>query len=355
MSTPKNPFGGQGGGPDMDFGDAIVEAKRIWERHRRRLQTMVLVAIAVAVGLLSYYQVGTDEVGVVTRFGAYHDTSDPGLHFRIPLVDTVFYVPAQRQLKTEFGFRTVHSGVRSEFLRDGLTRRESLMLTGDLNVAVVEWSVQYQIGDPYKFLFKVRNAQETLRSMAEATMRAVVGDYSVTEVLTRGRSEILARAEKELSELSKRYDLGIVISRIELKDSAPPDKVKPSFNEVNQAEQERDRLQNEARAEYNREIFKARGEALQVVQSAEGFAVERVNKAKGEVARFVALRKEYALAPEVTRTRLYLETMDEVLPRVGRKVFVDEKARSLLPMLMPLDVGGSGTPGVNATSKGGQR
>jgi modulator of FtsH protease HflK len=314
----------------------------------------LIVAAAVGIGLLSYYQVGTDEVGVVTRFGAYHGTSEPGLHFRIPLVDTVYYVPAQRQLKTEFGFRTVHSGVRSEFLRDGLTRRESLMLTGDLNVAVVEWSVQYQIGDPYKFLFMVRNAQETLRSMAEATMRAVVGDYSVTEVLTRGRSEILARAEKELSELSRRYDLGIVISRIELKDSAPPDKVKPSFNEVNQSEQERDRLQNEARAAYNRQIFKARGEALQVVQSAEGYAVERVNKAKGEVARFVALREEYARSPEVTRSRIYLETMDEVLPRVGRKIFVDEKARSLLPMLMPIEAGRGGSSGGASAGKGGQ-
>jgi len=186
-------------------------------------------------------------------------------------------------------------------------------------------------------------------------MRAVVGDYSVTEVLTKGRAEILARAEEELSNLSDRYELGIAISRIELKDSAPPEQVRPSFNEVNQAEQERDRLQNKARAQYNRQIFKARGEAKQVIQAAEGYAVERVNKAKGETERFDDLREEYARAPEVTRTRLYLETMNDVLPRAGRKIYLDEGARSLLPLLMPIDAGAAMPGGGGGGRQGGER
>jgi len=204
---------------------------------------------------------------------------------------------------------------------------------------VVEWIVHYKIADPYLFLFKVRNVEETLHDLSEATLRAVVGDYSVTEVLTRGREEILEKARVHLSDLCKRYETGIAIQRIELKDSAPPDPVKPSFNEVNEAEQERDRLQNEAWTRYNKAIPNARGEAKQLIQEAEGYAVERVNRARGEVARFVAIEKEYARAPEVTRTRIYLETLNEVLPKAGKKVFMDESAKGVMPLLFPADTG----------------
>ena len=236
----------------------------------------------------------------------------------------------------EFGFQTVREGVQSAFNRDIDSRKESTMLTGDLNVAVVEWIVHFQITDPYQYLFKVRNTVDTLRDLSEATMREVVGDYSVTEVLTRGREMILEEVKVKLAEKCKLYETGLAIQRIELKDSAPPDPVKPSFNEVNQAEQERDRLQNEAWAQYNKEIPKARGQARQMVQEAEGYATERVNRAKGDVAKFVALEREYARAPRVTRTRIYLETLNEILPNAGRKIFVDEKAKGVVPMLFPM-------------------
>jgi len=327
MNQNTYPFPGGGQAPDLG---------KIFKKYKSLIVAALLILLAIIIGWSSAYSVEPEEVGVVTRFGAYSKTTQPGLNWKIPFVDEVQKIPARRQLKVEFGFRTLESGVKSSFARDNMTIKESLMLTGDLNVAVVEWIVHYQIADPKQYLFKVRNVVPTLRALSEATMREVVGDYSVTEVLTRGREEILQNAKEKLSKLCTDYETGLTIQRIELKDSAPPDPVKPSFNEVNQAEQERDRLQNEAWAQYNREIPKARGEARQMIQEAEGYAVERVNRAKGEVARFLELQKEYARAPRVTRTRLYLETMNEVLPKAGKKLYVDEKTKGMVPMLFPM-------------------
>ena len=201
------------------------------------------------------------------------------------------------------------------------------MLTGDLNVATVEWIVQYKIADPYKYLFKLRDVEETFRLMTEAAMRQVVGDHSVTELLTVGREAIAARAKELLSNLCKLYDNGITVQQLVLQDVDPPEPVKPSFNEVNQAIQERERAINEAWAEYNQEIPRARGRAEQQLQAAEGYAVDRVNRAKGDAQRFLALHEEYRKAPEVTRTRLHLETMSEVLPKAGQKLVLDEQRR----------------------------
>ena len=329
MSNNQSPF-------DQQQAD-IEELKKLLLGLWVNLRTFILPLLVVGGTYLSYYQVAPDQVGIVTRFGAYQITSEPGLHFKIPVIDQVYFVEAQRQHKMEFGFRTLAAGVKSDFHRDAYTQLESLMLTGDLNVAVVEWIVHYQIGDPYKYLFRVRNVEETLRAMSEATLRSVVGDYSVTEVLTLGREEILETAQVQLSELCKRYDTGIVVTRIELKDSAPHDQVKPSFNEVNQAEQEQDRLQNYAWAEYNKTIFKAQGQAQQMIKEAEGYAIERINNSKGDVERFLAIQKEYAAAPEVTRTRLYLESINRVLPKAGKKVYIDDAAKSMLPLLMPIN------------------
>ena len=195
------------------------------------------------------------------------------------------------------------------------------MLTGDLNVATVEWIVQYKVSDPYKYLFKLRDVEETFRLMAEASMRSVVGDHSVTELLTVGREAIAAKAKELLSSLCKLYD-----------NVDPPEAVKPSFNAVNQAIQERERAINEAWAEYNQEIPRARGLAEQKIQAAEGYAVDRVNRAKGDAERFVALEEQYRKAPEVTRTRIYLETLSAVLPGAGKKLIFDEKAKGILPM-----------------------
>ena len=207
------------------------------------------------------------------------------------------------------------------------------MLTGDLNVAVVEWIVQYRVADPYLYLFKVRNLEDTFRAMNEASMRAVVGDRTVTEVLTVGRQEIEVRVEERLQELADQYEMGITIDQVVLQDVNPPDPVKPSWDEVNQAQQQRDQMINEARADYNRVIPRARGEAQQTVLQADGYLLERVNRAEGDAARFSAIHDEYRQAPQVTRQRLYLETMQRILPRVGRKLYVDSDTSGVLPLL----------------------
>ncbi len=299
----------------------------------------VVFALVLIAG--SYYQVEPDEVGLVTRFGRYVRTTGPGPHSKIPFgVEQVMKVPVQRQLKQEFGFRTERADIQSTFHKDEKTIAESLMLTGDLNVATVEWIVQYKIADPYKYLFKLRDVEPTFRLMAEASMRTVVGDHSVTELLTVGRESIALKAKELLSNLCKLYDNGIAVQQLVLQDVDPPEPVKPSFNAVNQAIQERERAINEAWAEYNQEIPRARGLAEQKIQGAEGYAVDRVNRAKGDAQRFIALEQEYRKAPEVTRTRIYLETLTAVLPAAGKKLIFDEKAKGILP-LFPLGGGSS--------------
>jgi membrane protease subunit HflK len=299
----------------------------------------IIVGLVLAVAMFSaVYQVDPDERGVVLRFGAYSSDTGPGLHFLIPFVDTVIKVPVQRQLKQEFGFRTAEAGVRTQYIDRGF-EDESLMLTGDLNVAVVEWIVQYRIKDPRAFLFNVRSPESSFRDMTEAAMRQVVGDHSVDEVITTGRASIADQAKEILQQLSDTYGIGIDVQQVVLQDVNPPDAVKPSFNEVNQAIQEREQLINEARTEFNQAIPKAEGEARQLIQEAEGYATARVNRAEGEATRFEAIYDEYRKAPRVTRTRMYLEMLNEVLPRVGKKVIVDEDGASVLP-LMNLTQGG---------------
>jgi membrane protease subunit HflK len=296
-----------------------------------RIGVVVLILLITAVS--SVYTVEPEEIAVVLRLGKFVRTSDPGLHVRLPFgIERVSKVPIQRQLKEEFGFITVSAGVRSQFSARG-REAEANMLTGDLNAAVVEWVVQYRIVDPYKFLFRVRNVRETFRDMSEAVMREVVGDRTVNEVLTVGRQEIADLVEQLLQELCDQYETGIKVDQVVLQDVNPPDPVKPSFNEVNQAQQEKEKLINEAQSEYNKVIPRARGEAQQTIQEAEGYALNRVNTARGDSARFVAVYREYQQAPEVTRTRIYLETMNRILPQVQRKVIVDEDVRSVLPLL----------------------
>jgi membrane protease subunit HflK len=244
----------------------------------------------------------------------------------------VFKVPVERQQKQEFGFRTTRAGIQSQFTKAG-TQDESLMLTGDLNLADVEWVVQYRIEDPYLFLFKVRNPENTLRDISEAAMRQIVGDRTVNEVLTIGRTEIANRMEELVQELCREYSLGIKIDQVVLQDVNPPDPVKMAFNAVNEAQQEKETLINQAKSEYNKVIPKARGQAQETIQKAEGYATERVNNAQGEVARFTALYGEYVKAPEVTKRRIYLETMSAVLPRLGVKIITDQDGNNVLPLL----------------------
>jgi len=294
-------------------------------------QLVLLSVVAPSLVASSFYQVDPEEVGVVRRFGKFSTTTEPGLHFVLPFgVDRVIKVPVQRQLEQECGFRTVSAGVRSEFRP---AQGESNTLTGDLNAAVVEWVVQYRVNDPYNYLFRVGDVSNTLRDLSEAVMRQVVGDRTVDEVLTVGRAEVAELAQVELQRLCDQYETGIKIEQVVLQDVTPPDPVKPSFNEVNRAKQDKERIINEARRAYNKAKPEAEGQANQMVSEAEGYKIERVNRAEGDAERFLAMYEEYRVAKDVTRRRLYLETMADVLPRINDKVVVDEKLEGLLPLL----------------------
>jgi membrane protease subunit HflK len=325
--------GNWGEGP-IDIGGNKVQLPRLPKLPSGTIRLGLIVLAVLFLLFTSYYQVEPEEVGVIQRFGAYVRTTDPGPHLKFPFgIETVKKVPVQRQLKMEFGFRTVRSDVRSEFAQPAAAQAESLMLTGDLNVAVVEWIVQFRIRDPKAFLFHVRDVPETFRYMSEAAVRQVVGDHSVDEVITIGRAEIALAAKEELQRLCDLYGIGIEVQQLVLQDVNPPDPVRPAFNEVNQAIQEKERSINEAWAEYNQAVPRAQGEAEQMVRAAEGYALERENRALGDAKRFDALYAEYRKAPDVTRKRMYLETMTELLPQLGRKVILDEKARGVLPLL----------------------
>jgi len=295
----------------------------------------IILAVVVVILLVgSIYQIKPEEIGVILRFGKFTRTSDPGLHFKLPLgIEKLTRVPVQRQLKLEFGFRTTQPGVRSEYRVTPDSMREAVMLTGDLNVVVVEWIVQYKIKNPYNFLFKLRNAEGTFRYLNEAVVRRFIGDNSVDEVITVGRARIAGEAKEELQKLCDVYEIGIDVNQLIFQDVNPPDLVKPSFNEVNESLQEKERKINEAWSDYNQEIPRASGEAEQTIRSAEGYATERVNRAQGDASLFTSVYKEYARAPLVTRKRLYLETINDVLSKIKKKIIVDEKLKSVLPLL----------------------
>jgi membrane protease subunit HflK len=303
---------------------------------------VVYAVLAVALlwgGTTALVAVDPEEVGVVLRFGKYVRTIDPGLNVVLPFgIEQVTKVPVERQLKEEFGFRTVSADTRTQYSERGYSE-ESLMLTGDLNAAQVEWIVQFRISDPYMFLFKVRHNLDTFRDMNEAVVREIVGDRSVNELLTVGRTEIASTATKMLQDLCDQYENGIQVDQVVLQDVTPPEPVRAAFNEVNEAQQERERMINEAQSEYNKIIPKARGDAERIIEEARGYSTERINRAKGEAARFKALFAEYRRAPEVTRKRIYIETMKEVLPGLGKKLITDRETTGILP-LFKLDAGG---------------
>jgi membrane protease subunit HflK len=318
---------GSGGGGFGSFGGRFVRA------IISRLGLVLLAIVGLVLAYTGYYQVEPEEVALVTRFGKYIYTAQPGPHFKLPFgVDAAIKVPMLRQLKEEFGFRTTRTDVRSEYEEPEDAKHESRMLTGDLNVADVEWIVQYKIKDAYKFVFRIRDVRGTLRDVSESAMRKVVGDHSVTEVLTVGRERIQVLAKDEMQTLCNRYDMGIEILQLVLQDVNPPEPVRESFNEVNQAIQERERAINQAWANYNSVIPEAKGKAEQQIQNAEGYGLERVNNAHGDVQRFVALQTEYEKAPAVTHSRLYLEAIGESLPKARHRVIVDSNVKGVLPL-----------------------
>jgi membrane protease subunit HflK len=278
-------------------------------------------------------------VGVIQRFGKYVATTEPGLHFKIPFgVDTLTKVKVKHVYKEEFGFRTLESGVNTRYSNRSFAT-ESIMLTGDLNIADVEWIVQFRIKDPVKFLFNVRNVTETLRDMSESTMQEVVGDRSVDEVIVLSRKDIAIQASELLQQQLDYYKSGIEIVTINLQNVNPPDPVKPAFNDVNSAKQERERIVNDAWQQYNNIIPEARGKAKRTIEEAEGYAVNRINRATGDANRFIEMLTQYRLAKSVTKKRMYLETMQKILPQLENVYIVDEDQKGVLPLLN-LDKGG---------------
>ena len=339
----QNGKGGQGGPwgsgvkPDPDIKDLVRQGQDQFQQIMPGggLRRAIFIAVIALVGFgawTAYYTVPSDSVAVVQRFGKYLKEVPPGLHFKLPLgIDVATIVPVKRQLKQEFGFGTQGATDPAQASRDA--RRETQMVTGDLNAALVEWVVQYRISDPVKFLFDVREPKGTLRDVSESVMREVVGDRTVDEVITIGRQEIEAEALTKMQALSTKYAMGISIDQVQLKNINPPEPVQASFNEVNQAQQEKEKLINEARRDYNKVIPLAEGEKDQRIREADGYRLKRINEAEGDVARFSALLTEYVKAPVVTRRRIYLETLQDVMPGIRSKIIVDEKTRSILPLL----------------------
>ena len=329
--------GPRGSGTPPDLEDLIRQGQ---DRLRQILpgggsRGLIVLAVLALAGLgiwTAYYTVPSDSVAVVQRFGKYLKDVPPGLHFKLPLgIDVATIVPVKRQLKQEFGFATPGATDPYQASRDG--RRETEMVTGDLNAALVEWVVQYRISDPVKFLFDVREPSKTLRDVSESVMREVVGDRTVDEVITIGRQEIESEALAKMQALSTKYAMGLSIDQVQLKNINPPQPVQASFNEVNQAQQEKEKLINEARRDYNKVIPLAEGEKDQRIREADGYRLKRINEAEGDAARFSALLTAYHKAPEVTRRRIYIETLQDVLPGIRSKIIIDEQTRNILPLL----------------------
>ncbi len=326
----------RGPGGIKDFEEVLKKLREQFRgkfRFRGSLWLLLLAALIVAAGYASVYTVAPEETGVIQRFGRYVRVTGPGLHFKLPFrIETVSKVKTGRNFQMEFGYRTVEAGVRSRFTERGF-KEESLMLSGDLNVVDLQWTVQYKIGDPKDFLFQVKDVDSAIRDMSESVMRRVVGNRLFDFVLTVGRAEISDRVKVEMQKVLDSYRTGIQVVNVKMQNVTPPGPVEAAFNEVNEAEQEREAKINQAQAAYNREIPKAKGSALQTISKAEGYALERVNLAQGEANRFIDVLKEYRQAKDVTKRRLYLESMDQVLDRAGEIYVIDEEQKGLVPLL----------------------
>ncbi len=323
---------------------AAYDPEDVVQEIRKRASALGVKTIAMMIGGLlllyfaftSWFTVQPEETGIIQRFGAVNRTVEPGLHFKFPNgIEEVRMVPTARVLKEEFGFMTTSlDGGRTQYAaNENPFKNVSLMLSGDLNVIDVQWIVQYRIEDPTKYLFQVRESRQAIRDTAEAVMRQVVGNRLGSDVLTVGRVAISVQVKEEMQKILTDYGTGVRLVTVELQDVTPPDPVKPAFNEVNEARQDRERTINQAQEKANQQIPRARGEAIQSVTEAEGYAVERVNRAEGEASRFTAILADYKKSPEVTRKRLYLEAMGSILPSAKALYIVDSEQQAMLPML----------------------
>ncbi|MBN2461670.1 MAG: FtsH protease activity modulator HflK [Candidatus Cloacimonetes bacterium] len=315
------------------FEEIKAQAKKIPNISPRRIFTIIVIVAVLVIFLTGFYTINPEEVGVIQRFGKYINTTEPGLHFKIPFgIDKLTKVKVKHVYKEEFGFRTLQAGIKTKYsTRD--YEQESLMLTGDLNIADVEWIVQYRIKDPVSYLFHIRNIEETIRDLTESVSREIVGDRSVDEVIVLSRKDIADQIAIILQQHLDDYDAGIEIYTINLQNVNPPDRVKPAFNNVNSAKQEKEQIINEAWQKYNEAIPEAEGKAKKTIEEAEGYAVNRVNRANGDAQRFIEMYNQYRKARAVTKKRLYLETMQKILPRMEKVYIVDEQQQGILPLL----------------------
>lgn len=319
----------------MDFRtpEDLLGLSRKFPIKRNTIGLLILIFVAVMIVATVFYTIGPEERGVVLFLGKYARTTQPGLHVKLPMgIEKVIPVKVERIFKEEFGFRTTAAGVRTQYSAEQFLD-ESLMLTGDLNALVVTWIVQFKVHDPVYLLFKLRNPVQTIRDVSEAVMRRLVGDYSVDEVLTTKRAEISVEAKTLIQEILDSYESGIRIETVKLQDVTPPGKVQPAFNEVNQAKQEKERVINESLQHYNRIIPRAKGDAERMILEAQAYSVDRVNRAKGDADRFKAVLEEYRKAPDVTRRRLYIESLERVMSKPKEKFIIDSAQRGILPLL----------------------
>ncbi|MCP4912645.1 MAG: FtsH protease activity modulator HflK [Oligoflexia bacterium] len=309
------------------------KAKADIQKNGKAVVSIFLLAALLVLGKTSFYTVEPDEEAIVIRFGKYIGTYPPGLHFKLPFnIDKAIRVKTKRVLQEEFGFRTANVNTRRTTYSSDRFDDESLILTGDLNVADVEWVVQYQISDPFKYLFQTSDPISNIRDVSESIMRRVVGDRLVTEVLTTGRVEIANQAEVLMQDVLDKYDMGVKIVSVKLQDVNPPEVVKKSFNEVNEAKQEQEKMINQAERAYNEVIFEANGKAEKVINQAEGFSQALINRAKGDASRFTQMLVEYRRAPSITKRRIYLETMEDIFKEMKDITIVDSRVKGLLPV-----------------------
>jgi membrane protease subunit HflK len=288
---------------------------------------VVALVILIALGV---YKVNLGEVGVVKRFGKLNRIVNPGLHYRIPFIEEVATPKVEEAKREEIGFRTIDPGPPAKY-QD--VPKESLMLTGDENIIDIDVIVQYRIKDAAAYLFNVREQQETVRNAAEAAIREIIGNRTIDEALTTGKTDIQNSTRELLQQILDKYNSGIVIEMVQLQDVHPPQQVFAAFRDVASAREDRNRLINEAQGYRNDIIPKAEGAAAEIIQQAEAYKQERINRALGDVTRFRQILAEYQKAKEITKLRLYLETMDEILPGIEKYIIDETSQKGLLPIL----------------------
>jgi len=336
MDWERPPNRGSGPGNVQDLEEVLRRLKAKYDFSqfpKGAIWWIGLAVLVVVIAFNSYYTVEPEETAVVQRLGRFVRTAEAGPHFKIPFgIETVRKVITGRVLQHEYGYRTVEPGVRARFVEKDF-EDEYRMLSGDLNVVDLQWTVQYKIKDATDFLFRIQDVEATLDDISESVMRRIVGNRFVDDILTVGRASVADLAKVEIQEILDQYEAGLQIVMVKLQNANPPDPVKAAFNEVNEAQQEKERMINEAQQVYNQRIPRAAGQARQQITQAEGYALERVNRAEGDVARFLDILGEYRKAPDVTRSRMYLEAFGEFAGKVDRFIILDENQKNLLPFL----------------------